>query len=101
MNRLNELSQIVFGWLAQQIEPHLSALTHLETRMSKAEDALVELDAATNEVAAELEAALASGAINDSAIAEKITAAATRLRGLAADPENPVPPVDEPPTSDV
>jgi hypothetical protein len=72
-------------------------LSQLEFRMALTDEALADLDAATNEVAAELEELrdLLSGA--DQALAGRITAAATRLRGLAADPENPVPP----PNSDV
>lgn len=91
MTLLAGLGQAAFRWLAEQISPHLPAVSDLEDRMSKAEDALVELDAATNEVAAELEAALASGEVADAAVADRITAAATRLRSLAADPDNPVP----------
>jgi uncharacterized coiled-coil protein SlyX len=67
-------------------------LTILEYRMALTDQALADLDAATNEVAAELEDLrdLLTGA--DQAVADRITAAAGRLRGLAADPEQPVPP---------
>lgn len=66
-------------------------LSNLEYRMALTDQALADLDAATNEVAAELDELRDLVAGNDAAVADRISAAATRLRGLAADPENPVP----------
>lgn len=69
-------------------------LSNLEYRMALTDQALADLDAATNEVAAELDDLKAQLSGADQAVADRITAAATRLRGLAADPDNPVPPAD-------
>ncbi|ALE77661.1 hypothetical protein WY02_03460 [Pseudonocardia sp. AL041005-10] len=75
-------------------------LTTLEDRMSQIDAALAELNDATNEVAADLDALEAQVAEIDSATAGKIRAAADRLRGLAADPEQPVPPAETGPDSE-
>lgn len=69
-------------------------LNALEAQMSETTDALVELDAATNEIAADLEQMEETIAGFDSDTATKIRAAAARLRSLAADPTEPVPPAD-------
>lgn len=93
------------GLTKNQLQDQITALqendTNQEIRMSLTDSALSELDAATNEVAGELDdleqqvaAAVASGQALDSSVAARISAAATRLRGLAADPEQPVPPAD-------
>lgn len=66
-------------------------ITELEERMTATEDALRDLDEATNEVAAEIEELRSSVAATDSATADRLGVVAQRLRGLAADPENPVP----------
>jgi len=76
-------------------------LSHLEYRMALTDQALADLNDATNEVAAELEDLRDQLAGADAAVAQRITDAAARLRGLAADPENPVPPAPTPPNSDV
>lgn len=75
-------------------------VTTLEDRMSQIDAALTELNDATNEVAADLDALEAKVAEIDSATAGKIRAAADRLRGLAADPAQPVPPAETAPDSD-
>lgn len=62
--------------------------------MALTDEALADLDDATNEVAGELEALAARVEQLDGDVAAQIRVRATRLRGLAADPENPVP--DEP-----
>lgn len=71
-------------------------LLNLEERMALTDAALADLDAATNEVADELDELRGELADSDSALAARISAAADRLRGLAADPEVPVPPVEPP-----
>jgi peptidoglycan hydrolase CwlO-like protein len=75
-----------------------------EAHMSEIDNALSELDAATNEVAAELDALEATVAGLDADAGAKIRAAADKLRGLAADPANPVPaepaPADEAPVAE-
>jgi hypothetical protein len=84
-------------WLAYGLDlllPYTQTMTDMEARMAQIAAALAELDSATNEVAAELEALTAQVSNLDADTAARITAAATRLRGLAADPENPVPPVE-------
>ena len=66
-------------------------LEQLEYRMALSDQALADLDAATNEVAAELDEVRAQLTNADQAVADRVTAAAARLRGLASDPQNPVP----------
>jgi response regulator RpfG family c-di-GMP phosphodiesterase len=97
-----------------QHEMTMTKLIRLGAQMSEVTDALADLNDATNEVAGELDAAAAKIqeltdviAGNDPESAAKVAealagigAAATRLRGLAEDPENPVPPVEEPPVDD-
>lgn len=97
--------------LAAARQEIMRALERLGIQVSEVTDALADLNDATNEVAGELDTATATIqslsdqlAATDPAAAAKvaeavsgITAAATRLRGLAADPEQPVPPVDETP----
>lgn len=65
--------------------------------MSQLSDALVELDEATNAVAARLEALANQLDEFDLNASNAVRAEATRLRSLAADPENPVPPVEPEP----
>lgn len=64
--------------------------------MALTDQALADLDAATNEVADELDALKNQLSEVDGTVADRITAAAARLRGLAADPDNPVPPAPAP-----
>lgn len=86
-------------WLAQGLD-HLLPLTDtyrtLELRMAQVDDALIELDQATNEVAAELEELAGRVDQFDTNVAGEIRTRAGRLRSLAADPENPVPDPEEP-----
>lgn len=81
-------------WIAQGLDhllPLSDTIRSLEFRMSLTDQALSELDDATNEIAAELEALEGELSGLDSSVADRVSAAAARLRGLAADPENPVP----------
>lgn len=59
--------------------------------MALLDDALAELNDATNAVAARLEDLADDVAQHDGAAADAVRAQAARLRDLAADPENPVP----------
>lgn len=92
----------IFGWLTGSAEhdPVIIGLTEriasLEDRMAKTETALEDLNDATNEVAAELDQLRGEISATDTALADRIGSAATRLRGLAADPANPVPDPVEP-----
>ena len=63
----------------------------LEHHMSQVDDAVAELNAATNDVADDLERLRTEVTGLDSATADKLTPLVERLRALAADPENPVP----------
>lgn len=86
-------------WLAYGLDlllPHTQTMINMEARMAQVDAALVELDEATNEVAADLERLAGQIEASDAATAGEIRTRATRLRALAADPENPVP--DEAPT---
>ena len=97
-----QLNAKVFPHLAN-IDRHVQAVeemvTELGAKVAAVDDALAQLDEATNDVAADLEALKVQVAGFDSDTAAKIQAAADRLRALAADPENPVPPVEEPPAA--
>lgn len=93
---VTETATTIYRWLIQPVpDPTITALQAridaLEERMTASETALQALDAATNEVATELEELRDLIASTDAATAARIQAAADRLRGLAADPENPVP----------
>ena len=67
-------------------------ITTLEFQMALTDAALADLDDATNAVADELDELRGELKDSDSALALRISAAADRLRGLAADPNEPVPP---------
>lgn len=71
-------------------------ISFLEYFMSRLTDALVELDEATNAVAARLEDLANDLDQHDLDSANAVRAQASRLRELAADPENPVPAEPEP-----
>lgn len=64
--------------------------------MSQLSDALVELDGATNAVAERLEALANQLDALDLDAANEVRTHAARLRELAADPDNPVPPAPLP-----
>jgi hypothetical protein len=85
---------VVSDEIARLVTREWLGIDELEKRMGKTDDALRDLDVATNEVAAEIDELRASIANYDSATAERLDAVSARLRGLASDPENPVP--DEP-----
>jgi hypothetical protein len=63
----------------------------LEKYMARLDDVINDLNTATNDIAAELDALRGDMANLDSATADRLTPLVERLRGLAADPENPVP----------
>lgn len=100
-----------FSRIERQFKAVELALTKMGVQMSEVTDVLSELNDATNEVAGELEdnaakikeltdqlAAQDPQAAADLAEAlSGVRAASQRLRDLAADPENPVPPVDDNP----
>lgn len=98
-------------------EMTMTKLIRLGAQMSEVTDLLAELDAETTAVGAKIDAQTAQivdlaqqladaqpgsaeavqlrAALDEAKAA--ITAETDRLRGFAADPENPVPPVEEPP----
>lgn len=97
--RLLATADAVTDWLTT--DPAQVALEDrialLEARMTASETALQALDAATNEVADELDELRDLIASTDASTAARIQAAADRLRSLAQDPTNPVPePTPEP-----
>lgn len=69
----------------------LCRLDRLEHEMSQVDDVLAALNAATNEVAEDLERLREEVANMDATTAEKFVPLVDRLRALAVDPENPVP----------
>jgi hypothetical protein len=60
--------------------------------MTSMEDAVAQLNAATDEIAADLERLRGEVEGSDAAAAEQLTPIIERLRSLGADPANPVPP---------
>jgi len=62
--------------------------------MTRVDDVIRDLNTATDEIAADLEALRAQVSNVDAVTAEKFQPLISRLRDLGADPENPVPPVD-------
>lgn len=62
--------------------------------MSQVDDVVAELNTATNDIATELEDLRSQVSGLDAVTAEKFTPIVERLRALAADPSNPVPPAD-------
>jgi hypothetical protein len=77
----------------QFLFPHIyRRIQTLEYHMARLDDALAELNDATNAVAARLEDVLGDIEQADSAAADKVRVEVERLRSLAADPQNPVPP---------
>jgi hypothetical protein len=65
--------------------------------MSRVDEAIEQLNTATNDVADDLERLRQEVAGSDSATAARLTPVIERLRGLAVDPENPVPPIEPTP----
>ncbi len=74
-------------------------ITTMEELMSQTEDAIAELNTETNSLADRLDVILARETALDATTAGEIQAVSARLKGLAADPANPVP-VDEPAPGD-
>jgi hypothetical protein len=79
-------SQLVEYLLARS--PRFRAL---EFRMSDVSDAIAEINTETDALAARVDAIVES---TDDATAAQLRPIASRLRGIAADPANPVPPVE-------
>jgi chromosome segregation ATPase len=63
----------------------------MEERMSQTDDAINELNTATNDLAARIDVILSNEASLDANTASELRAVRDRLQGLAADPANPVP----------
>jgi chromosome segregation ATPase len=76
---------------------HAQKIATLEVAMSDTTDAIAELNTETDALAARIDAVLASNETVDDATAAELRAVSSRLRGLAADPANPVPPVEPTP----
>lgn len=84
-------------WVAQRISPFIDTTVHnrlitLEKKMADLATVLSELDAATNEIATELEDLRNEVAQHDTALADALTEKVIRLRALAKDPESPIEP---------
>lgn len=80
----NRIAVLAMQTLARRID-------QLEVQMSQTSDAIAELNAETNSLAGRIDAILASQTSLDTGTATELRAVSTRLRGLAADPANPVP----------
>jgi len=72
-------------------------ITKLEENMARLDDVIAQINDATNAIAAELDDLRSQLATGDSAAADKLQPIADRLRAMAADPDNVVPPAE--PTS--
>ena len=73
-----------------------NAVSTLGEKLSAVSDMVAALDAATNEVASDLAALRDQVANLDPAVAAQFQPILDRLTALGADPQNPVPPVEEP-----
>jgi hypothetical protein len=85
---------LMADWFADGLDrllPRTRFARALEAFMSLTESALSDLDAATTEVADRIDALVGQLGNLDQATADAIAVETTRLRGLAADPANPVP----------
>jgi prefoldin subunit 5 len=81
----------VFGWhRALQRLNHL--INRLEITVTAVDDAVQQLNEATDEIARDLEALREEIQAGDTAAAEKLTPIIGRLQALGQDPANPVPP---------
>jgi hypothetical protein len=76
---------------------HAQKIATLEVAMSDTTDAIAELNTETDALAARIDAVIGSIEGVDDATAAELRAVSSRLRGLAADPANPVPPVEPTP----
>jgi chromosome segregation ATPase len=69
----------------------IQKIATMEEHMSQTDDAVAELNTATNDLAARIDAILSNEASLDANTASELRAVRDRLQGLAADPANPVP----------
>lgn len=88
-------------WVAQRVSPFIDTTVHnrvtlMEAKMADLASVLAELDAATDELAAELENLRDDIAQHDTGLANQLTEKVVRLRALAKDPESPVQPEPAP-----
>jgi uncharacterized coiled-coil protein SlyX len=82
--------------LYHQLVEHNQRLTRLEREMSKLTDMIAEMDADTTRIAAKIDDITARLNAGDTSAAAELGPIANRLKALGADPDNPVPPADEP-----
>lgn len=90
---------LLAAWLAQGLDhllPQTQTVINIGARMALTDEALADLDTATNEVAARLDELADQIETVDAGVAAQIRTRAERLRTLAADPANPVPEDPEP-----
>lgn len=93
----------VIAWIADllrlpgEVDGIKTELTEVRMIMARYEEEIAALNEATNEVAAKVEEL--RGIINsdDPAVETALNEISARLKGLAADPEAPVPPVEPTP----
>jgi phage host-nuclease inhibitor protein Gam len=78
--------------LPQRVADLEARAREMDARMSAVDDVVRQLNEATNDVADDVERLRAEVQGSDAATAEKFTPIIERLRALAVDPENPVPP---------
>lgn len=68
--------------------------------MAKYTEEIAALNAETDSLSARIDAVLTQLATDDPAVEAELTAISNRLKGLAADPENPVPPAEPAPPAE-
>ncbi len=71
--------------------------TTMEATMADYREEIDAINAETDSLSTRIDAVLASLDVDDPAVEAELGAISARLRGLAADPANPVPPVEEEP----
>ncbi|MGH3430598.1 MAG: hypothetical protein ACRDQZ_24030, partial [Mycobacteriales bacterium] len=91
MQFIDWLQNQLLGSVVKDLAQLNHRITQLEARMSAVDDKIALLDTATNDIAAELETLRGQIAAEDADTAAKLDPIITRLQGLAADPNNPVP----------
>lgn len=74
---------------------------NMEVRMSKYTDEIAALNAETDKLSGRIDAVIARMSSDDPAVETELNAISARLRGIAADPEQPVPAEPEQPEQPV
>lgn len=88
--------QELWDYATEQTEATSRALLEMRESMATTDELVARLGAATDEIASDLQALRDEVAGLDGAVAAKFEPLISRLESMGQDPENPVPPADEP-----